>query len=328
MTEKLRAAWSKVVELRAKLNALPQDAVAETRSTAERELAAADTTLQSTLAEEPVSTPSPEGAPPRPSLSDYLRPYSRGDRIEGRAAEFNTHFKLNDQSQIPLDVIAGPELRADVVSTAPSDVPTSTAPVAPRIFARSRAVWLGVAMPVVPPGESQFPILSSGTVAAPLAKGGVSSAAAATFGVTSLKPRRIQSRYLIGVEDLREFPQAEESLVTDLRSVLSAKLDQQVIAGDGVDPNFTGILKSLANPAAAPAAVATWLDFVEAVAGGVDGIYAPEVADVKLLLGVQAYKYLITHKFQPQLTGDRATEESAQRHERVEEPNQRVGSGG
>ena len=39
-------------------------------------------------------------------------------------------------------------------------------------------------------------------------------------------------------------------------------------------------------------------------------------------------KNLITHKFQPQLTGDRATEESAQRHERVEEPNQRVGSGG
>ena len=39
-------------------------------------------------------------------------------------------------------------------------------------------------------------------------------------------------------------------------------------------------------------------------------------------------KNLITHKFQPQLTGDRATEESAQRHERVEEPDQRVGSGG
>ena len=38
--------------------------------------------------------------------------------------------------------------------------------------------------------------------------------------------------------------------------------------------------------------------------------------------------FLITHKCQPQLTGDRATEESAQRHERVEEPNQRVGSGG
>ena len=31
---------------------------------------------------------------------------------------------------------------------------------------------------------------------------------------------------------------------------------------------------------------------------------------------------------EPQLTGDRATEESAQRHERVEEPDQRVGSGG
>ena len=41
-----------------------------------------------------------------------------------------------------------------------------------------------------------------------------------------------------------------------------------------------------------------------------------------------AKPYLITHKSQPQLTGDRATEESAQRHERVEEPDQRVGSGG
>ena len=43
---------------------------------------------------------------------------------------------------------------------------------------------------------------------------------------------------------------------------------------------------------------------------------------------LRGYFFLITHKFQPQLTGDRATEESAQRHERVEEPNQRVGSGG
>ena len=43
---------------------------------------------------------------------------------------------------------------------------------------------------------------------------------------------------------------------------------------------------------------------------------------------MEGKNYLITHKFQPQLTGDRATEESAQRHERVEEPDQRVGSGG
>ena len=45
-------------------------------------------------------------------------------------------------------------------------------------------------------------------------------------------------------------------------------------------------------------------------------------------VSVELKNFLITHKFQPQLTGDRATEESAQRHERVEEPDQRVGSGG
>ena len=50
--------------------------------------------------------------------------------------------------------------------------------------------------------------------------------------------------------------------------------------------------------------------------------------ELRITIEDHAKHFLITHKFQPQLTGDRATEESAQRHERVEEPNQRVGSGG
>ena len=56
----------------------------------------------------------------------------------------------------------------------------------------------------------------------------------------------------------------------------------------------------------------------------------PQIVKDDRLIPALAYlkKFLITHKFQPQLTGDRATEESAQRHERVEEPDQRVGSGG
>ena len=60
------------------------------------------------------------------------------------------------------------------------------------------------------------------------------------------------------------------------------------------------------------------------------GLQPVEVSGSPLLFQILPwfFFFLITHKCQPQLTGDRATEESAQRHERVEEPNQRVGSGG
>ena len=69
--------------------------------------------------------------------------------------------------------------------------------------------------------------------------------------------------------------------------VLSTKLDQELITGDG------GFMAA-ANPAIAkpgnPAAVATYGDFVKGVSDQVDGLYADTVAGVRILLGPSAYK--------------------------------------
>ena len=169
----------------------------------------------------------------------------------------------------------------------------NAAAIVPRVFAATRAAWLGVSFPSVPSGQALFPFLTTGTAASALAKGEAAEAAAAVFTVASVAPRRIQARYLIGREDLALFAQAEQSLVGDLRAVLGQRLDEQIINGDNAAPNFDGILRQLDNPAVAPSVVATWLDFVNAVADGVDGKFAGEVSDVKLLLGVEAYRYAL-----------------------------------
>ena len=181
-------------------------------------------------------------------MSEYLRPFSRGERLEGRALEYAEHHGLNDHNRIPPEVVFGfrqPEHRIDAATSSPDDTGTQVFPTSPRVFFQSIANRvLGVSMPSAV-GTALFPILTTGTTPATAAKGGVVDAAAGTIEVKTLKPKRISGRYLIGVEDLAEFPQAEDILQADLRGVAFELLDGQIIAGNGTAPNFNGILNHL-----------------------------------------------------------------------------------
>ena len=290
MTKKLKATWARQQTAAEKLNGLPADATAETRATVEAEFNTASAELRAALEAEPSSPVAPAGGPETPGLTEYLRPFSRGERLEGRALEYAQHHGLNDHSLIPPEIIFGqPEHRADVATAAPTNAGTQVFPVAPRVFYQSVASRvLGVQMPSAV-GAALFPILTGGTTPATAAKGGVVDAAAGTFTVRTLKPKRISGRYVIGIEDLAEFPQAEESLRADLRGVAFELLDSQIIAGNGSAPNFDGILNHLTDPDA-PTTKAGWQDFVDAVVDGIDGKYAPDLASITLLLGVASYK--------------------------------------
>ena len=289
MTPKLKAAWERQQASAVKLNDLPTDVTPETRATIEAEFSTASAELRTVLAAEPSAPVAPADGPEVPPLGEYLRPFSQGSRLEGRAQEYAQHFGLNDHSIIPADVIFGrPEERADVATTAPASGPTQVFPVSPRIFYQSVASRvLGVTMPSAS-GSALFPILTSGTVPAAAAKGVAVDAAAGVFTLQTAKPKRISGRYLIGIEDLTEFPAAEESLAADVRAVAFELLDQQIVAGDGTGANFSGILKLLTTPTA-PTAIVTWDGFVDSVVDGV-GKYAPGMQDVTLLLGVESYR--------------------------------------
>lgn len=291
MTQKLLAAWKRQQKAAEKLNGLPADATPETRATVQVEFNTATAEVRAAQDVEPTSPVATANGPEVPHASEYLRPFSRGERLEGRALEYAQHHGLNDHNRIPPEVVFGqPEHRADAATTAPADTGNQVFPAAPRVFHQSIANRvLGVQMPSAV-GAALFPILTGGTTPATAAKGGAVDAAAGTIEVKTLKPKRISGRYLIGIEDLAEFPQAEDILQADLRGVAFELLDGQIIEGNGSGANFNGILNHLTAPTT-PTANAGWQDFVDAVVDGVDGKYAPDLAAITLLLGVESYRF-------------------------------------
>ena len=290
MTKKLKDAWNAHIKAAEKLNGLPADATAETRAAVQSEFDTATVNLRLANDAEPTTPVSPADGPEVPGLSEYLTPFSQGNRLEGRALEYAQHHGVNDHSLIPAEVVFGqPETRADVATAAPAETGVTVAAVTPRVFYQSVASRvLGVAMPSAT-GSALFPVLSQGTTPGTAAKGGRVDAAAGMFTVQTLKPKRISGRYLIGIEDLHEFPAAENALRSDLRAAAFELLDAQILAGDGAGANFNGILNRLTNPTA-PDTVVTWDAFVDAVVDGVDGKYARDMSDVTMLLGVQSYR--------------------------------------
>ena len=69
-------------------------------------------------------------------------------------------------------------------------------------------------------------------------------------------------------------------------------VDAQLLAGNGVAPNVSGLFSGLtAIPATDPSSVSDWDDLVSLATANVDGRHALTAADVRILMGADAYKY-------------------------------------
>ena len=94
-------------------------------------------------------------------LRQAFRAVMNGDSLTGAEKELQEHRGLSGHT-VPWDLI-GPrtaprtEDRADAVSSAPSDSHLQAHPILARVFARSATATLGVAMPMVPTGQQNFP---------------------------------------------------------------------------------------------------------------------------------------------------------------------------
>ena len=162
------------------------------------------------------------------------------------------------------------------------------ASVLERVFTRSVAGRLLVSMPSVAIGESTFPIMTAGTTAAQVAADGTVVAQAGAFTGFSLDPIRLSARYLFRVEDTYRLRNFESILRRDLAAVMSDKMDDEVINGDGAGPNVNGFLNEL--PAAAdPAATSTHAAWLALFTGLVDGLNAYTLADIRAVIGQESY---------------------------------------
>ena len=224
--------------------------------------------------------------------------------ITGAESELQAACGLGGHA-IPWEMIAPrraavrAEHRADAVSAAPGDSHLIQHEILARVFARSATMTLGVAMPMVPVGDQNYPVITAGSDGAVLAKdASVGDAGAATVTANTLTPKRFQVEYLFRREDAARLMGLEEALRRDLSDALSDRLDAQVLAGDGAAPNLGGFLAVAANGGLAavadPAAIVTYATAAGSLAEGVEGKYAGAESEVCAVLGDETYRKLAT----------------------------------
>ena len=225
------------------------------------------------------------------SLTEYMVARMQGRAVTGAEAELQAAAGVQG---IPLelwDLPAPTEERAATV--APGTVGVNLDPIRPAVFANSIAPRLGVEMPRVKSGTYASATIADSTTAAARTKGADAAATAATFTVTSVTPKSISARLSLQIEDIAAVGQAnfESILRENLSLKLSDALDSQVINGDGVAPNLTGIFARLSAPTVAPgAAVAVFDDFVGRFTEGIDGLWASTMSEVAVVCGPDTYK--------------------------------------
>ena len=240
-------------------------------------------------------------------LRQAFRAVMNGDPLTGAEKELQEHRGLSGHS-VPWDMIgprpaARTEDRADAVSAAPADSHLQQHPVLGRVFARSATATLGVAMPQVPSGEQNYPVVTTTDSAVILVKD-AREGDAADAGITAhvIEPKRLQRSYLFRREDQAVLGGLEEALRADLSMSVSDLLDAQVLAGDGTTgAQFAGFLATAANGGLtdrsdSPARVSFALAAAEA-ARGIDGKYAGGLGECAVVIGDDTARDLAS-KFQ------------------------------
>ena len=184
------------------------------------------------------------------------------------------------------------EHRADsvtpVAAAALSD--GSDASVLERVFTRSIAARLGVAMPSVPVGAAVFPIMSGGTTAREAADGNQVDAGAGTFTGHTLEPTRLTAAYLFNARQQYQLANFEAVLRRDLTAVISDHMDNEILNGNGTAPNVNGFKNELAAPTDVTAAT-TFSQWLAIFTGSVDGLNAFTMNDLRAVIGKDTYEH-------------------------------------
>ena len=227
----------------------------------------------------------------RASLGRYLAAMLTGQPVTGPEAEYQAACKVPG---IPIDLFEQdrPETRADVASGVPATGAGATlAPIQPFVFAQSIAPMLGIEMPSVGSGAYSEMTISTALSAAAKAKGAKQDSTAAVLTPTTANPRSIRGRLTLNLEDIAAIGQAnfESALRQNAQAVVSDALDTQIITGNGTAPNLDGLINQLTDPTN-PTVTATFDAFVASFADSIDGLWAPTMMDLGMVVNVDAYK--------------------------------------
>ena len=206
---------------------------------------------------------------------------------DGAEAELQKFHGLQGNA-VPLAMLAAdPEKFA--AATVTGDEPASAGEVLGIVFPQSVAAWCGVVGGMVPTGQRQVPVLSTGAAASTPTKGTSVTETTAAFEVTTLTPKRVSAAVRYDRADAATFEYMDSSLRMNLRNAISDKMDAEILTR-ATDPK--GLLKFGTDPTKNAAAVTNMSHALTAIFAGVDGKYASLASEIKLLLGTATYSEL------------------------------------
>lgn len=203
-----------------------------------------------------------------------------GGSTEGETRELQEHFGLA-ANELPLEM-----LETRDVTAAPTNAGRSQAEVLQPVFAASSAAFLNIAMPTVPVGDRVYPVLGTRpTVGGPHVDSTSVSETTGSFTATSLAPQRLQASFFYRATDALRFAGMDAALREALSGALGEALDAQVIGWLFGDTGGTAHLAD--HNVSAETTLAGYLN--NFAYGRVDGRWARDVKDLKVLLGAATY---------------------------------------
>ena len=183
-------------------------------------------------------------------------------------------------NDIPTEML----MESRAVTPAPADTGQSQAQITGFVFPQSVAAFLSIPSPIVPVGDATFPVLTSDPAAGTPAENAAQAETTGAFSADVLTPKRIQASFFWSREDASRFMGMGDALRDALQGGISDKLDKEII--QGTNGLLTGTI--LANNA--QAAASTYADYVaKMLYARVDGKFAFDLADIRVVMGAEAF---------------------------------------
>ena len=276
-------------ELRQKINDMPEIRVDDADKLAERQKLVDE--VQAQEVELRAAIKADDDADTTPETREWASVSSRFDLgemftnvIEHRASDGAIGEVQKERGLAPNDIPTEMLMEKRAVTPAPTDTGQTQTEITGFIFPQSIAAFMAIPSPIVPVGDATFPVLTSDPAAGVPAENASQSETTGAFSADVLTPGRIQASFFWSREDANRFMGMGDALREALQGGISDKLDKEII--QGTNGLLTGAILGN-NPRAAASTYANYV--ADMLYARVDGRYAFDLSDIRVVMGAEAF---------------------------------------
>ena len=274
-------------ELRQKINDMPEIRVDDADKLAERdkltaELKAQEVELRAAIEADDDTTPETR------EWADVSSRFDLGEMftnvMEHRTSAGTIGEVQKERGLAPNDIPTEMLMEQRAVTPAPGDVGQTQTEITGFIFPQSVAAFMGIQSPIVPVGDTAFPVLTSDPAAGVPAENASQSETTGAFAADVFTPKRIQASFFWSREDAARMAGMGDALREALQGGLADKLDKEILQGS------EGLLtdtKLTAHPATSASTYANYV--AELLYARVDGRYAFDLSDIRVVMGSDTF---------------------------------------